>query len=573
MKLLNILCKKNTTAKEALFKKNISNFLKNNSGNEKYVYFNIEERLQKSSIYAVSRIGDSKNIGVKLLWILILTVALSGCGFQTYRFVDLYFKYPIMVNYRLESQRNADFPAVTICNMNRMKSEFEICLSSNICVPNKPASGGLGGAITGTGPLVLPERRNYLSCTIQFKGNLHKPLGSAEKFLEKYSELSSGDRWRYGHQFDDLIKKCSFRGKSCEGFLSSFPNFQYGNCFTFNRFDGFSVTTEATTLLENSKGLELVLNSEINQYVPISHTAGFRIVIHDPSDEPNPEEKGMNIIPGYETNVLLRRTLTRRLPAPYKDHCVIYSNNKPFVGSQTLCMQACIQEYNYAKCGCTESSFITLSGRRQCNVKNSTDVCCLDSVLNHLSVHGTNCECPLPCVSTYYNEISTRSMWPSKASFIKVKANSTKHDWKTYRASYAKINIFFSTLDRTVYEQNPLFHESEIFSHLGGEFGLWLGFCQVIYSQFGLAIHQNDHQARRRFVEWAQNEIAVVPDFHKRILFSDEAHFWLNGYVNKQNCRIWSEANPQVYVETPLHPEKLTVWCALWAGGILLQKR
>ncbi|GFX24665.1 uncharacterized protein TNCV_3344451 [Trichonephila clavipes] len=93
--------------------------------------------------------------------------------------------------------------------------------------------------------------------------------------------------------------------------------------------------------------------------------------------------------------------------------------------------------------------------------------------------------------------------------------------------------------------------------------------CQVIYSQFGLAIHQNDHQARRRFVEWAQNEITVVPDFHKRILFSDEAHFWLNGYVNKQNCRIWSEANPQVYVETPLHPEKLTVWCALWAGGII----
>ncbi|GFW19619.1 DUF4817 domain-containing protein [Trichonephila clavipes] len=87
-----------------------------------------------------------------------------------------------------------------------------------------------------------------------------------------------------------------------------------------------------------------------------------------------------------------------------------------------------------------------------------------------------------------------------------------------------------------------------------------------------VALHFKYDQARRRFVEWAQNEIAVVPDFHKRILFSDEAHFWLNGYVNKQNCRIWSEANPQVYAETPLHTEKLTVWCALWAGGILLQK-
>ncbi|GFV85685.1 hypothetical protein TNCV_2003061 [Trichonephila clavipes] len=67
---------------------------------------------------------------------------------------------------------------------------------------------------------------------------------------------------------------------------------------------------------------------------------------------------------------------------------------------------------------------------------------------------------------------------------------------------------------------------------------------------------------------------SIPADLPQRLgVFCDEAHFWLNGYVNKQNCRIWSEANPQVYVETPLHPEKLTVWCALWAGGILLQKR
>ncbi|GFS88951.1 putative DD41D transposase [Trichonephila clavipes] len=98
---------------------------------------------------------------------------------------------------------------------------------------------------------------------------------------------------------------------------------------------------------------------------------------------------------------------------------------------------------------------------------------------------------------------------------------------------------------------------------------------KVLFNRFSLgasllvALLFKYDQARRRFVEWAQNEIAVVPDFHNRILFSDEAHFWLNGRVNKQNCRIWSEANPKVYVETPLHPEKLTVWCALWAGGII----
>ncbi|GFU94976.1 hypothetical protein TNCV_2268381 [Trichonephila clavipes] len=96
--------------------------------------------------------------------------------------------------------------------------------------------------------------------------------------------------------------------------------------------------------------------------------------------------------------------------------------------------------------------------------------------------------------------------------------------------------------------------------------------CQVIYSQFGLAIHQNDHQARRRFVEWAQTRLPLFPIFISEFCLAMKRTSGWNGYVNKQNSSIWSEANPQMYVKTPLHPEKLTVWCALWAGGILLQK-
>ena len=41
------------------------------------------------------------------------------------------------------------------------------------------------------------------------------------------------------------------------------------------------------------------------------------------------------------------------------------------------------------------------------------------------------------------------------------------------------------------------------------------------------------------------------------ILFSDEAHFWLNGFVNKQNMRYWSATNPNVLLETLLHPQKV----------------
>jgi len=46
-------------------------------------------------------------------------------------------------------------------------------------------------------------------------------------------------------------------------------------------------------------------------------------------------------------------------------------------------------------------------------------------------------------------------------------------------------------------------------------------------------------------------------------------HTSLSGYVNKQNCRIWGDENPHVIHERPLHAQKVTVWCALWSGGVI----
>ena len=44
-----------------------------------------------------------------------------------------------------------------------------------------------------------------------------------------------------------------------------------------------------------------------------------------------------------------------------------------------------------------------------------------------------------------------------------------------------------------------------------------------------------DFPKRHNFSRWALGKLAEDPHFGTRILFSDEAHFWLNGYVNKQN--------------------------------------
>lgn len=53
------------------------------------------------------------------------------------------------------------------------------------------------------------------------------------------------------------------------------------------------------------------------------------------------------------------------------------------------------------------------------------------------------------------------------------------------------------------------------------------------------------------------------------VLSSDEAHFHLSGYVNKQNFRYWAENNPRQLHERPLHSQRVTVWCAVADFGII----
>ena len=77
------------------------------------------------------------------------------------------------------------------------------------------------------------------------------------------------------------------------------------------------------------------------------------------------------------------------------------------------------------------------------------------------------------------------------------------------------------------------------------------------------------HLKRRKFSNWSLAKLEENEEFHRKIIFSDEAHFWLNGFVNKQNMCYWSAKNQNVLHETPLHPQKVSVWCGFHAGGVI----
>lgn len=53
------------------------------------------------------------------------------------------------------------------------------------------------------------------------------------------------------------------------------------------------------------------------------------------------------------------------------------------------------------------------------------------------------------------------------------------------------------------------------------------------------------------------------------IWFTDEAHFHLNGFMNKQNWRFWGSKNPHLCEAKLLHSPKVTVSTVVSSRGII----
>ncbi|EFN73065.1 hypothetical protein EAG_00196, partial [Camponotus floridanus] len=74
-------------------------------------------------------------------------------------------------------------------------------------------------------------------------------------------------------------------------------------------------------------------------------------------------------------------------------------------------------------------------------------------------------------------------------------------------------------------------------------------------------LNEDDFDRRLQFCEVMSERITNNPNFLFNICFSDECSFFLNGTVNRHNCRYWAESNPSIFYETHTqHPKKLNVW-------------
>lgn len=106
---------------------------------------------------------------------------------------------------------------------------------------------------------------------------------------------------------------------------------------------------------------------------------------------------------------------------------------------------------------------------------------------------------------------------------------------------------------------------------LAQEIGLSYGACQKIVKKdlhmfpYKITAMQQllprDFRIRLNYCQWFLNNFN--DDILDRSFFSDEGWFHLSGYLNKQNMRLWASVNPNEFIQTPLHSQKVGVWMAV----------
>lgn len=87
------------------------------------------------------------------------------------------------------------------------------------------------------------------------------------------------------------------------------------------------------------------------------------------------------------------------------------------------------------------------------------------------------------------------------------------------------------------------------------------------FHPFGIFLTQElsemDFEKRMDFCEEMDRRMRN-PEFLSHVCFSDESTFHLTGYVNRHNCRYWSDVNPHIIREAHTqYPKKLNVWAGI----------
>ncbi|OCT60082.1 acid-sensing ion channel 2 isoform X1 [Xenopus laevis] len=380
-----------------------------------------------------------------------------------------WLSFPSHTRVQLEWSKELAFPAVTFCNNNPVR--FHRLGKSDLYFAGYWL--GLLFANRTARPMLaelLPEdRRKWFQKLADFR--LFLPP-------RNFDGISVGFMDRLGHQLEDMLLSCKYRGEACGPHNFSTVFTRYGKCYTFNSGqDGRPVLTTVKGGAGN--GLEMMLDIQQDEYLPIwgdteetTFEAGVKVQIHSQSEPPFIQELGFGVAPGFQTFVATQEQRITYLPSPW-GACRFSELGSDFfpVYSISACRIDCETRYIVENCGC---KMVHMPGDAPfCTPEQYKE--CAEPALDLLAERdGGTCVCTMPCNVTRYNKELSMVKIPSKTSakYLEKKFNKSE---KYILENILVLDVFFEALNYETIEQRKAYEVAGLLGDIGGQMGLFIG--------------------------------------------------------------------------------------------------
>ncbi|KAG0419213.1 hypothetical protein HPB47_004269 [Ixodes persulcatus] len=454
---------------------------------------------ERCTAHGFSRIASTGDNSLRrLIWIIIVIVAVGGFLYHISFLTSNYFSYPIMTATEEVHAEELHFPAITVCNLNIMrKSSFDDYLKDVAAKSGFPITTTTerpyGSLKTKTKDLFSPTTKGY-----SYDDDTEVCYKTVEEFLKTSRTMDLSDMWmnfiatkehlvKFGHKANDLVVQCTYNARNCFDETHSilrvdpYPSPRYGLCQTIRLANDSmrKIRKTGPTL-----GLRLTLNIERSEYLDIiSPEFGARLLIHPLGTAPTLERGGIILSPGSKSYISIRM------------YC------------QTLCREAALLR----TCDCLDE--LSTNGRASCDPCNVTQARCRTRYLRSYtsSTGGQQCKtlCLPECVEVRYDLTTSQSEWPNfrqqswsikRWPLLNKRLQDAGIRWQevlnatddhvfaeelhSFRNNFLRVHIYIQEMNYLSVRDLPAYPLPQLFADLGGCLGLYIGVSAITIFEF-----------------------------------------------------------------------------------------
>lgn len=442
-----------------------------------------------------------KNIA-NISFILVISFI---CLQQCYTQVAEYLRYSIkiQVSHIFPSSPLWLLPGVTICSNNRIRLSKLIQENSEL---GEKIEDLVDGINMTEEMLVSRKRFDLLKNIKKITDDYFNTTDLlAESSMDKLIDLADLDGIR-------MIKDINCNGLwgkqfNCENFRLV-KSFQAGPCNTMFHMGSLLEALASgkaydfsTSMLNGGKKndsfadhevAEILVDFEPHHHGDFHRDVGGQLVIHSTGHIGSLRDMAYSLMPGHKYDIIVQRSMTKRLPPPYVSQCYDYKMeySKRFVQGgafpsvpldKTTCTRNCIVKLLTKSCNCwpvevpfyPDDDLVEDSGSyRLCAwgfqgaMRNYSAALYIDCYRR--THEACRSMCKHGCRTEDYTVSVITNSWPSKDQFFLAKTDSDRMRLQTYEGCCALVSIKYLEFMENRHLMYPSMTSAQLFSNIGG---------------------------------------------------------------------------------------------------------